>query len=81
MREMKDWPFGAALRGEAPNRLMLRWLKTVVVSDEETALEEVSGGDREDERKRIADDVSKLTKTTSEPGCHRCSGKSLAGAC
>ena len=37
MREMKVWPFGAALRGEAPNRLMLRWLKTVVVSDEEKA--------------------------------------------
>jgi hypothetical protein len=47
---MKVWPFGVALRREAPNRLMLRWLKTVVVSDEETALEEVSGGDREDER-------------------------------
>ena len=35
---MKDlWPFGVALRGEASNRLMLRWLKTVVVSDEEKA--------------------------------------------
>jgi hypothetical protein len=34
---MKDWPFGVALRGEMPNRLMLRWLKTVVVSDEEKA--------------------------------------------
>ena len=35
---MKDRrPFGAALRGEASNRLMLRWLKTVVVSDEEKA--------------------------------------------
>ena len=33
VREMKDWPFGAALRGEASNRLVLRWLKTVVVSD------------------------------------------------
>ena len=32
---MKVWPFGAALRGEVSNRLMLRWLKTVVVSDEE----------------------------------------------
>ena len=31
------WPFGAALRGEASSRLMLRWLKTVVVSDEEKA--------------------------------------------
>ena len=30
---MKDcWPFGAALRGEASNHHMLRWLKTVVVS-------------------------------------------------
>ena len=33
------WPFGAALRGEASNHLMLRWLKTVVVSDEEKAPE------------------------------------------
>jgi hypothetical protein len=32
------WPFGVALRGEASNRLMLRWLMTVVVSDEEKAL-------------------------------------------
>jgi hypothetical protein len=31
------WPFDVALRGEASNRLMLRWLKTVVVSDEEKA--------------------------------------------
>jgi hypothetical protein len=31
------WPFGVALRGEASNRLMLRWLMTVVVSDEEKA--------------------------------------------
>src|SRR5664280_3234748 len=33
----EGWPFGAVLRGEASNRLMLRWLKTVVVSDEEKA--------------------------------------------
>ena len=31
------WPFGVALRGEASNHLMLRWLTTVVVSDEEKA--------------------------------------------
>jgi len=31
------WPSGAALQGVAPNHLMLRWLKTVVVSDEEKA--------------------------------------------
>jgi len=29
----EGWPFGVALRGEAPNRRVLRWLKTVVVSD------------------------------------------------
>ena len=48
---MKVWPFGAALRRKASNRLMLRWLKTVVVSDEEKALVVASGGDREGERK------------------------------
>lgn len=37
MREMKVWPFGAAHSGEASNRHMLRWLKTVVVSDVEKA--------------------------------------------
>ena len=59
-RKMKDlWPFEVALRGEASNHLMLRWLKTVVVSDEEKASCEASGGDREGERKRIAADVSK----------------------
>jgi hypothetical protein len=39
---------------------MLRWLKTVVVSDEEKAPSEASGGDREGERKRIVADVSNL---------------------
>ncbi len=35
---MEDcWPSGVALRGVASSRLMLRWLKTVVVSDEEKA--------------------------------------------
>jgi hypothetical protein len=38
---------------------MLRWLKTVVVSDVEKASLEASGGDQEGECKRIADDVSK----------------------
>ncbi len=33
----EGWPFGVALRGEASNRLELRWLKTVVVSVEEKA--------------------------------------------
>ena len=38
---------------------MLRWLKTVVVSDEEKAHVNASGGDREGERERTADDVSR----------------------
>jgi hypothetical protein len=37
---------------------MLRWLKTVVVSDEEKALLKASGGDQEGERKRIVAEVS-----------------------
>jgi hypothetical protein len=52
------WPFGVALRGEASNRLMLRWLKTVVVSGEEKAPGEASGGDQEGEWERIAVEVS-----------------------
>jgi hypothetical protein len=56
---MKVWPFGVALRGVMPNRLKLRWLKTVVVSVGEKAQVNASGGDREGERERTADDVSK----------------------
>ncbi len=37
---------------------MLRWLKTVVVSDVEKAPLKASGGDQEGERKQIADDMS-----------------------
>ena len=47
-REMKDCrPFGAALRGEASNRPLLRWLKTVVVSDEGKGARDASGGGQE----------------------------------
>jgi len=36
--EIEDrWPPDVALPGEASNHLMMRWLKTVVVSDEEKA--------------------------------------------
>jgi hypothetical protein len=38
---------------------MLGWLKTAVVSDEEKAPTEASGGDREGERERIVADVPK----------------------
>ena len=75
----EGWPFGAVLRRKASNRLMLRWLKTVVVSDEEKASCEASGGDREGERKRIVADVSKLEQVASKPGRGRGSGMSLAG--
>jgi len=35
---MEDgWPSGVGLRGLAPNHPVLRWLKTVVVSDREKA--------------------------------------------
>ena len=37
MQETRVWPFGVAGRAEAPNPHMLRWLKTVVVSDVEKA--------------------------------------------
>jgi hypothetical protein len=33
----EGWPFGVALRGETSNHRVLRWLKTVVVSDAEKA--------------------------------------------
>jgi hypothetical protein len=38
---------------------MLRWLKTVVVSDWGKGAGHASGGDQEDERERTAVDVSK----------------------
>src|SRR5450631_334643 len=65
-----SWPFGVALRREASSRLMLRWLKTVVVSDEEKAPVEASGGDREGERERIVADVARRVASFMYPGCH-----------
>ena len=55
---MKVWPFGAALRREAANRHMLRWLKTVVVSDVEKAHEMRQVGIGKTSASRIAVDVS-----------------------
>ena len=49
MQEMKVGPSSPLLRGVAANHHMLRWLKTVVVSDVEKASLEVSGWDQEDE--------------------------------
>jgi hypothetical protein len=83
------WPFGIALRGVVSNRLMLRWLKTVVVSDEEKASIEASGGNREGERKRIATEVSKLvldgirtgawTRLQDESGGYPVTGQAVSG--
>ena len=41
------WPLGIALRGVVSSRPVLRWLKTVVVSDRGKGAVEVSGGDQE----------------------------------
>jgi hypothetical protein len=75
-----DEGFGVALRREASSRLMLRWLKTVVVSDEEKAhwMRQAGTG-------KASASESLLTcrnpKTTSEPGCFGDSGMSLADIC
>ena len=55
-----SWPFGVALRREAPSRLMLRWLKTVVVSDEEKARVMRQAGTRKTtavEASKLLDDI------------------------
>jgi len=47
---MRVWPLGVAVRTVVSNRLVLGWLKTVVVSVQgKGARGRVSGGDREDE--------------------------------
>jgi hypothetical protein len=56
---MGVWPPGVGLQGQASNRLMLLRSKGVVVSDEEKAACELSGGSREGERKRTAEEASK----------------------
>jgi hypothetical protein len=50
------------------------------VSDVGKGALDVSGGDQEGERERIAEDVSKETRVTSKPGCTCYPGMSLAGA-
>ena len=67
---------------------MLRWLKTVVVSDEEKAPVEASGGDREGERERIVADVPKplddietgvFRRLRDEPGGDPLTGQVVSG--
>ena len=47
LREMEEWPSGIVLWGTAPNHHLLRWLKTVVVSEMEKAHEMRQVGIRE----------------------------------
>ena len=73
-------PSGVALRGEAPNRPHLHWLKTVVenvVGKGVARSRQVRVGEMSDGRKSSAVDVSKLVKTMSKPGLRRGSGTSL----
>jgi hypothetical protein len=73
----------------ASNRLVLRWLNTIVVSDEEKGARDASGGDREGERKRIAIEVSKLvldgirtgawTRFQDESGGYPVTGQAVPG--
>jgi len=73
------WPFGIALRGEVSNRLMLRWLKTVVVSDEEKAhmMRQVGIG-----KTSLGEPLVKRRefRVASKPGNTTVPGMSLAGA-
>ena len=73
------WPFGAALRGEASNHLMLRWLMTVVGSDEEKAQVMRQVGTR---KASESEPLMKYrnTEMASKPGRQNRSGMSLAGA-
>ncbi|HEX2027963.1 MAG TPA: hypothetical protein VHF25_08195 [Nitriliruptorales bacterium] len=76
---MKVWPFGIALRGEVSNRLMLRWLKTVVVSDEEKAhgMRQVGIGKTSASEPLVK---RREDKVTSKPGSIMVPGMSLAVA-
>ena len=74
--QMKVWPFRAAFREEALNHHMLRWLKTVVVSDVEKASLRRQVGNR----KTIVVDASLLNQVASKPERLFGSGMSLAAA-
>jgi hypothetical protein len=74
------WPSGVALRGEAPNRPQVHWLKTVVlnvVGKGAARSRQVWVGKMSDGRESSAVDVSKHSEMTSEPGLHLCPGMSL----
>jgi len=58
---MEVWPSGVGLRGQASNHPVLRWLKTVVVSDREKAHEMRQVGIRKTYQKMLGG-------VTSSPG-------------
>ena len=77
------WPSGAALRGEASNRPLLRWLKTVVVSDEGKGARDASGGCQEGVALKVPTGIHRLIaslfrEAASEPGVTAWPGMSLA---
>ena len=79
----EGWPFGTALRREVPNHRVLRWLKTVVVSDTEKAHGMRQVGIRKTVRSldgEIAVDVSLLDLGDIKTGANQeCPGRSPAG--
>jgi len=77
---MKVWPFEVALRRGASNHRLLRWLKTVVVSEAEKAPGKGVrwGSGRRAWANRCWSAVSDL-EVASKPGSRKCSGMSLAG--
>ena len=77
---MKVWPFGVALRGEASNRLMLRWLKTVVVSDEEKAPVRRQVGIGKTSASESLLTCRNRYRLTSKPGC-QCGSRDESGGC
>ena len=78
-------PFGVALRGEASNRPLLHWLKTVVVSEWGKGALDVSGGDQEDDGCRrvetYKDDIETGVsfRSREEPGGCPLSGQAVSG--
>jgi len=75
---MKDVrPFGAGLRGQAPNRPQVHWLKTVVLSvvgKVATGSRQVWVGKMSDGREPSAGDVSKPLRRCLNQGCETALG-------
>ena len=78
-------PFEVGFRGEAPNRPLLHWPKTVVVSDVGKGALDVSGGDQEDDgRRRVEtykDDIETGVsfRSREEPGGCPPIGQAVSG--